>query len=181
MDKDQLQKEFLKKRQDFIVCKKPADLNISQKFINLPMVKKAQTICFYVSMADEVETHKLIKYYLHATGLKAKCIIVPKIIGKNLKLYKIKSFSDLSPGKFGILEPKAGSRRVTKNQVDLFVVPGIVFSKFGQRLGFGQGYYDRLLRNTKAFKLGLAYSWQVVDKLPVDKKDVFMDLVLTSG
>jgi len=221
-DKQRIRKEFLKKRLEFIPFKKPLDQKIFQKFINLLIVKKAKTIRFYVSKEDEVDTHELIKYFLGETVCnrvapfrvqpsKAKRVVVPRVVGKNLELYGIKKWSDLAPGAFGILEPivlspkflvlsshvalrtapghlGGGAKRllkgerlkqVDKNEIDLFVVPGLVFSKSGQRLGFGKGYYDRLLKNTKGFKLGLAYSWQIVEKLPEEKEDVLMDAVST--
>lgn len=192
MNKNELRKLFLKKRQVFTPFKKPADLKIFQNFIHLPIVKKAKTICFYVSKKGEVDTQELIKYYLSETisfgiatlraqSQKGKRIIIPKVVGKELELYEIRSFSDLSPGTFGILEPKSSSSKslVLNSQVDLFVIPGLVFSTSGQRLGFGKGYYDRLLKNTKGFKLGLAYSWQIVDKLPEEKGDIKVNAILT--
>lgn len=193
MDKDKLRKEFLKKRKDFIPFKKPYDQKIFQRFINLPVVKKAETICLYVSKAGEVDTHELIKHFLDETvsfrvtplwgnPSKAKRVVVPKVTGKNLELYEIKNFSDLSVGAFGILEPdisQATCYTLHVTDIDLFIVPGLVFSKSGSRIGFGKGYYDRLLKKTKGIKLGLAYSWQIVDKLPREKEDVLVDMILT--
>ena len=194
INKDQLRKEFLKKRLTFISHKKAADEIIFKKFISLPIVRKSKTICFYVSKDDEVDTRELIRYYLktHLEGGakrllpgendKRKRIVVPKVIGKKLVFYEIKRFSDLVPGAFSILEPKSSHTTyymLPATKVDLFIVPGLAFSELGQRLGYGRGYYDRLLKNTRGFKLGLAYNWQIVNRLPEEKEDILMDAILT--
>jgi 5-formyltetrahydrofolate cyclo-ligase len=60
-------------------------------------------------------------------------------------------------------------KRVSK--IDLLVVPGIAFDKKGYRLGYGKGYYDRLLSGKRTFSIGLAYSFQLLENLPHDRYD----------
>ena len=75
------------------------------------------------------------------------------------------------------------------DQMDLILVPGVGFDRQGNRLGFGRGYYDRLLRplreeplsaeTKKTLLIGLAFECQLVDQLPIDPHDVAMDAIVT--
>ena len=86
---------------------------------------------------------------------------------------------DLQAGAFGILEP-TGKLFTDYKKIDVAVVPGMAFDKEGRRLGRGKGYYDRFLRllpNT--YKIGICFSWQLVDHVPTDEHDILMDQVLS--
>ena len=83
-------------------------------------------------------------------------------------------------GKYGIAEP-TGEPLKTDDLIELMLIPGVAFDKDNNRLGRGAGYYDRILhRFGKALKIGLAYSYQLVDVLPTEHHDVGMDMVLTA-
>lgn len=135
--------------------------------------KKANTICLYISLPEEVDTRSLLS--------EKKSFVVPRVWGSELRLHKIRSLKDVEPGSFGILEPKKSSLSVDKSDVDLFVVPGIAFDRKGYRLGWGKGYYDRLLAGVKATKIGLAYNFQIIPRLPHKKYDIPMDIVITEN
>ena len=79
----------------------------------------------------------------------------------------------LRKGPMGILEP-AEAEIVTPKTVEVWPVPGLAFTRNVQRLGYGGGWYDRLLADApkKAWKVGVAYSFQVVDDLPSEPHDV---------
>ena len=62
---------------------------------------------------------------------------------------------------------------------DLCIVPGVAFDKTGHRIGFGGGYFDRLLKKTRAATIGLAYEFQIIDKVPVTAYDVAVDYIVT--
>ena len=68
---------------------------------------------------------------------------------------------------------------IQPEQVDIFIVPGIAFDSKGSRIGYGQGYYDKLLSTTKKPKVGLAYSFQMVESIFTDTTDIAMDKVIT--
>lgn len=68
---------------------------------------------------------------------------------------------------------------ISWESADLYIVPGIAFDRQGNRLGRGRGYYDRLLAHVTAPKIGLAFSVQVIDKIPVTSYDVPMTMVIT--
>ena len=63
--------------------------------------------------------------------------------------------------------------------MEVAIIPGLAFGKNDTRLGYGKGVYDQLLANFKGLKIGLAYDFQIVDKLPKERHDLKMDMVLT--
>jgi 5-formyltetrahydrofolate cyclo-ligase len=147
----------------------------------LPEFKNAATIMFYVSFANEVNTHDMISEALKLN----KRVVVPKI-GKNasLTIKEIKDFKrDLKKGCFGILEPRHSKRRsINKRKIDLAVVPGICFDlEKGARLGFGRGFYDRFLSGCHPHTtlIGLAFASQLTEKIPCTRQDVHMDKIIT--
>jgi 5-formyltetrahydrofolate cyclo-ligase len=103
--------------------------------------------------------------------------------GRILSFRAIKSESELEPGRLGVREPSNSSELIPVEQIDLFVVPGLGFSKDGKRLGRGGGYYDATLRAAiaRSRRVGLAFSDQIVDTLPTTPEDVDMDLVVTEA
>lgn len=139
----------------------------------------ARTLLLYMPFRGEVAT-SAIADTARAAG---KRVVLPKVVrsGHGLTLHQIDSDpGDLAPGAFGILEPRAGTPQVARNEIDLVVVPGVAFDRQGGRLGYGGGYYDRLLADLPtACKLGLAYALQVVDRLPREPHDVPMDGLAT--
>lgn len=86
---------------------------------------------------------------------------------------------DLESGKYSVLEPTSSCLRAGNlNCLDMIVVPGVAFDLEGNRMGMGMGYYDRMLAGYGGLKIGVGYSWQVLDRVPVDENDVGMDLVV---
>ena len=159
---------------------------IKKSLFRLPEIAKAKTIAFYVARqtSREVETGDMIKESL----ISGKRVLVPiadkaarKILFSELRDYD----SELAPGAFNILEPKPSYRRlVPATESDLMIVPALVFDLQGHRLGYGGGYYDRLLRELASVKpslpfVGLAYELQVVDKLPKTSRDVPVNILVT--
>ena len=173
--KNQLKDSILEKRNSLseaeIIEKSK---KIEDNLFNLEQYKKSKTVMFFVSFNSEVNTHDMIK-----KALKNKTIIVPKVEHHEIEPSVIIDFDNLIPARFGILEPIEIMKIVYKN-IDMVLVPGIVFDKEGHRIGYGFGYYDRFLRKvTKAKKIGLAFDFQVVDKIPKESHDVPVDMIVT--
>ncbi len=63
-------------------------------------------------------------------------------------------------------------------EVDLWICPGLAFTKDGKRIGFGGGWYDRFLAGAKGWKVGVAYPWQLVETLPQEPTDIRLDEVV---
>jgi len=153
---------------------------IKEKLFRLPGFIKAKTILFYVSTKDEVETKYMIKEALSL----CKRVVVPisDVKNKKLILSELKSLDELEPGAFNILEPKKEFfRPVSLEDIDLVIVPGVAFDKKGNRIGYGKGFYDRFLRSLRKDipSIGLSYEFQIVDKIPVNDKDVIVNKIVT--
>lgn len=148
---------------------------IKNNLFNLQQYKISKIMMFFVSYNSEVFTHEMIK-----EALKTKKIIVPKIEHNQIEPSLILDFDNLVPsGKFGILEPIEAMKISYKN-IDLILVPGIVFDLQGLRIGYGLGFYDKFLRLVpKAIKIGLAFDFQVVDEIPQEEHDVPVDIIVT--
>jgi 5-formyltetrahydrofolate cyclo-ligase len=154
---------------------------IKEKLFSLPEFKDAKNILFYVSFNDEVDTQEIIKELL---ANKEKNIIVPYVVKNNpiLQLSEIKNFNELEPKTWGILEPKDEFiRKFDIENVDLVIIPGIVFDQNGHRIGYGYGYYDRFLKklDKNVVKIGFGFEFQIVDKIPEEKHDVPVDIMVT--
>ncbi len=154
---------------------------IKKNLYSLPEFKKAKNILFYVSFNSEVDTKEIIRELLKN---KEKNVIVPFVEKNNpiLKLSELKNFNELEPKTFGILEPKEDFiREFNPEKLDLIIIPGLVFFRDGHRIGYGYGYYDRFLRNIKnnAKKIGLAFDFQIAEKIPHEEHDVPMDIIVT--
>lgn len=147
---------------------------IKIKLFNEEEFKKAETVMFYVSLKDEVNTLSMIDEAVK-TG---KRVCVPVILKEEKRLIagEIKDRSmDLECQHFGIYQPREGHvKEVPLEDIDLVIVPGVAFDKNNVRLGRGHGYYDRFLSgipdSTKT--IGLAFDFQVVENLPRDSHDV---------
>ncbi len=110
-----------------------------------------------------------------------KRFIFPKVLKQNkLSLFYVKDIKHLTPGKFCIPEPTTICCRAKSAEIDLILVPGIVFDQSGHRIGFGKGYYDRLLKDVTCPKIGVAYDFQIVKNIPSEKHDIPMDIIVTN-
>ncbi len=132
----------------------------------------ADRILMYHSLPDELHTHS----FLGKWG-KRKRFFLPRVNGVNLEILPYDE-SRLELGSFHIEEP-TGSETVDPSEIELVVVPAVAYDKKGNRLGRGKGFYDRLLKSTKATKIGVGYEFQLVDDLPTEPHDVAMDIVIT--
>ena len=155
---------------------------IIDRFLGLSLLERIQTVAIYVSTASEVNTHGLIEH----CWTQSKQVVVPCCLADELQLFRVESWSELAPRTLGILEPRDElisrlDRQIAADEVDLFAVPGLAFDRRGGRLGFGKGYYDRLLSRSsrRSQKVGLAFDCQILEEVPMGSHDVFMDLVVT--
>ena len=148
---------------------------IENKLFKLEAYKESRRVMFYVSFNSEVYTHQMVK-----SALKNKTVIIPKVAHHELEPSIIIDFDNLLPsGRFGILEP-IETLKIAEKNIDLVLVPGVVFDREGHRIGYGHGYYDKFLKKVpKSKKIGLAFDFQVIDKIPIETHDVPVDLVVT--
>lgn len=154
-------------------------LKVQARFLATPYYEKARTIALYAPIRGEVPTRDILIAAL-ADG-KTVCYPLSHVHGRILSFRAITSESELEPGRLGVREPQNASELVAVDKIDLFVVPGLGFTRDGKRLGRGGGYYDATLKAAleRSRRIGLAFSEQVVDSIPVNADDVLMDLVVT--
>lgn len=132
----------------------------------------ADKVLMYHSLPDELETHRFLNKWKDR-----KKFFLPRVNGVNLELLPYDE-SRLEIGSFHIEEP-TGNNLHPVEEIEMIVVPGVAFDRKGVRLGRGRGFYDRLLQNAKAIKVGIGYEFQLVDDLPSEPHDVPMDMVIT--
>ncbi len=143
--------------------------------------REASSIMFYASFDGEVVTHDMIAEALQ----KGKTIGLPVVEadGHRLSPRIIHDFErDVVDGPYGIKQPRKLPNN-TMEQIDIVIVPGIVFDKNNHRIGWGAGYYDRFLGNLPRTTrtIGLAFDFQIVDEIPrIDPHDVSLDDVLSN-
>ena len=111
-------------------------------------------------------------------------VVAPRWNGETYELAVLKGLdeSNLRQGPMGILEP-AGAEIVPPKDVEAWLVPGLAFTRNGKRLGYGGGWYDRLLTEAPkdALKIGIAHAFQVMDDLPSEPHDILLTGVVDDG
>ena len=157
---------------------------IFERLVLLPRYSSARTVLSYVSFRSEVSTHAFIAR-IWADG---KRVVVPYCRAGRLELFCLHGFGDLAPGTLGILEPTPelrgqDHRRANVQELDLLVIPGLAFDRQGGRLGYGKGYFDRLLSGARpdALLAAVAFESQLFDSVPIQPHDVRVDAVITES
>jgi len=109
-----------------------------------------------------------------------KKVYFPREEGSFLRFHEVDSTKDLKSGNFGIPEPNVNSPTILTEDLDLVIVPGLVFDITCGRLGYGKGCYDRSTKFVNREKrIALAYSFQVQYSIPVSKNDIEMGFLIT--
>jgi len=138
----------------------------------------ADLIVSYCAKSDEVQTSSIIEASLKEGKRVAVVVTVPET--KTLTFSEITSLDELSPGHYGIPEPKPEFvRPVQLEEADLILVPVVAWDLRGYRLGHGEGYFDRALAGQTVPKVGLALESQRVDRIPHSRDDVPLDAIVT--
>ncbi|MEY8390778.1 5-formyltetrahydrofolate cyclo-ligase [Lachnospiraceae bacterium 45-W7] len=139
-----------------------------------PCFQKAEKICFYYPLGNEVNLLPLAA----AALAQGKQTAFPRVDGDHMDFYQVNSLTEFVPGTFGVMEP-VGREKISAEQ-GLVFVPGLVFDGAGGRMGYGKGYYDRYFaRCPECCKLGVCYEMQLIPQVPCDRNDVLMDGVVT--
>lgn len=147
----------------------------------LPAWANAHVVLVYLPFRNEVDTWGLIRE-LWSRGARTMAPCCRPACPGEMGLYTFQTVQDLRPGAYSILEPDPRSCALVDPQAcECVLVPGVGFDRQGYRLGFGKGYYDRLLPRLRgdALIIGLAYGFQVVDALPREAHDQSVRVVCT--
>ena len=141
-------------------------------------IQSANTILFFAPLADELDIWPVLELSL---ALGTTCAL--PFFDAEKKTYGArileKLATDIVTGKFGVREPAASCAEISLNQFDLVLVPGLAFDLRGNRLGRGQGFYDRILAAASGVKCGVAYDFQLQSTIPTEPHDAPVNFVLT--
>ena len=151
---------------------------ILQRLLQEPSIIKGKTIAVTISGFPEVETREIIK----ALWGRKKIVAVPKCEPKTreMNFYAITNFEQLETVYLNIEEPKViETTYISKEEIDVMIVPGVVFNEIGYRVGFGGGYYDRYLPAFSGEKLSIAFDEQIADGVPTEAHDIPVNIILT--
>ena len=176
-----LRKEVLKRR-DALPEAERATLGrrIFSEVIRLPAYTRSRVVLAYASFGSEPETGGFLRRVLD----DGKTLLLPRVEPSGLALYRVgDAVLDLAPGTWGIREPLPEKcSRAQAGDVDFALVPGVAFDRKGGRLGYGGGYYDRLLAGpvpAEAPAVAAAFEAQMVERVPVGPHDASVDVVVT--
>ena len=175
MSKIKLRKKFLIQRKNNFKSSS-VKLSLLNKIFNKFKIIKNNKIGAYYPINYEIECFEIIRK-LEISGYK---ISLPVIKEKNeMDFFKWSSNEPLRIGKMGVPEP----HQKKKVYPDILLVPLVAFDKYNYRLGYGGGYYDRYIKKISNIKkiltIGLAFSFQKIDKIPINKNDKKLDFILT--
>lgn len=135
--------------------------------------ESSEKIFIYVGFGSEITTETFIKKWINK-----KQIFVPKIENGKMNLIRLKSWDELAPGHFGVLEPTSSD--YYEGKIDLVVTPSIVFDNNGYRLGYGKGYYDKYFSSREYdISVGLSYHKLLQDNVPKEDHDIKVDVIIT--
>ena len=154
---------------------------IFKKFRNIVNINKFNSISVYIDFNNEVPTKEIIEYALK-NNIK---VSVPFLIDNhNMKLKYINDYNkDINRNtRFGCGEPFDHCKDCNINEISMFIIPALAFDEKCNRLGFGRGYYDNMLkRNKNALRVGLAYDYQILPSIPKDNNDEILDIIISES
>lgn len=146
--------------------------------IDLHVYRAARVLHCYLPIRSEVDTLPLITDAL----ARGKGVVVPVVRPDATELDHSWVVSlapdDLEPGIFGTRQPRH-LRPADIRLCDVIIVPLLGFDRAGHRLGYGKGYYDRLLARSPATAIGVAFAAQEIDLVPRDPHDHPLDWIVT--
>lgn len=155
--------EALKRELSNTICKNILDFNL---------FKSAACVALYFPVRSEVDI-------LPLTAVKGKYFVFPKVVENDLFFSHAEYPDGFMIGSFGIPEPATG-KYLDFGEIDLFFVPGIAFDKSGYRLGYGKGFYDRLIsKHAQIITLGICYNDFLLKGLQVEPWDTRVNYMVT--
>jgi len=161
-----------------------ASARVQATFLSADFYRDSRALVLYSALANEVSTDIIFDDAVAA----GRAVFYPRLkrASATLELCQVESRADLAPGAYGILEPGTPALHIASLPPSVVVVPGLVFTPQGERIGRGGGHYDRLLAELSkvaphAITVGLAYSFQLLDQLPQAAWDRRLSFVVTES
>jgi 5-formyltetrahydrofolate cyclo-ligase len=171
-------------RKQFLEYRKKIDLStydrlsqqIQSRLIASEPFARAKSVAFYSPINNEVATEQI---FTAARKLNKK-IYYPRVAGDELGFFAVSTLDELVRGAFGVAEP-VSEEEISIAELDLVVVPGVVFDLHGYRLGYGRGFYDRQLvdKPPETVAVGFCFNFQLHESLPAEVHDQVLDFIAT--
>jgi len=149
---------------------------ITKRLFGLAELERASTVLAFASIRNEVRTQP----FMQAAWEAGKRVALPRVVGDELRLYLVGPETGLVEGAFSVPEPPEAAAQVEPDEVDFALVPALAVDPRGYRIGYGSGYYDRLIpRLRTACTCAVAYDFQLISEVPQLPFDIAVDLVVT--
>jgi 5-formyltetrahydrofolate cyclo-ligase len=151
---------------------------IAKRVLALPELEQATTVLAFASIRNEVRTRPIIEA-MHDAG---KRVVLPRVVEDGLVLHVVEPDTELVDGAFSVPEPPRDAVRMRQSDVEFALVPALAVDPRGYRIGYGGGYYDKLLPTLrKASTCAVAYDFQLVAEVPELPFDAAVDLIVTDA
>jgi 5-formyltetrahydrofolate cyclo-ligase len=156
---------------------------ISQRLVELEAFRAAGTVMLYLPVRNEVDATPALAHCLN----DGKRLVLPRMDYERNRIVAHRvddPATQLVLGRMDLMEPDAATTELVANgEVELVVVPGLAFDRRGNRIGWGRGHYDAFLASlgARAYRVGLAYGFQLVEAIEHDGHDMPMDCVVTDA
>jgi len=179
-EKDKIRSVYLEKRallpSEFT---EKASLSVCRRIATLISYRYSDTVLLYCPIESELNILPLFDI----AKADKKRIAFPKCRKqtRTMKYYYVNELSELTSGAFGIREPSDTEEEFDNRNSDraICIIPALVYDKYGYRLGYGGGYYDRFLQSFRGTKIGTGFSDFILDKIPHSRYDAKCDVLVT--
>ncbi len=171
-----IRKEVLARRDALpLELRQMADIAMADRIIGHQWFYRAEVLLAFVNYGSEISTEEIISEAL----VKGKKVFVPKVEGQEMVFYRLRAMDELQEGYKGIKEPIGNTECFEyakyKETRMLLLMPGVAFDIYGNRMGYGKGFYDRFLASKEilqTYSIGIGYACQRVEQVPVDEHDM---------
>ena len=176
--KQQIRAHYRKKRNSIsFESKELLDIAIRANILELDAVRQAKTVLMFYPIKFEPDIRELVKS-LRDLGKKV-AFPISNDNDCTLTFRYVDSIRDMVSGTYNIPEPPQNAPIVEDFARSVCLVPALVFDKYGYRLGYGKGYYDRFLKDFLGISIGIAYSDFITESLPSEDTDIAVDMIIT--
>jgi len=147
--------------------------------LNKMNLLEVENTLLYMDFRNEVMTKDIINHIIGKVG----SVLLPRVEGSSLTIHRVYNLQDMVLSPLGILEPKDGHNLEDYKTIDQILAPGVAFDKKCYRLGYGGGFYDRLLsqKRREVPVIALAFDLQIIDQVPTEPHDYKMDMIITES
>lgn len=151
---------------------------IQRALVEMPEFESARVVAAYCSVRDEVDTSEVVR----RVWAENKTVAYPRVDGERLVLHEVTPDTVLSLGSYDVPEPPASAPTVAESDIDFIIVPALAVEPNGHRIGYGGGFFDRLLPTLpQAFRCAVVYDFQLISEVPTLPTDVPVHAIVTDA